>query len=100
MKISIGIYVDGQPERLRWTLASIEANTSHDVELLLLLDGVVFNDTAVRSLPAWNRLKLSTTSDTRGRAACFNRLASLTDAEVVVLLESGVQVASGWLDRL
>jgi len=100
MKISIGIYVDGQPERVRWTLASIEANTSHDVELLLLLDGVVFNDTAVRSLPAWNRLKLSTTSDTRGRAACFNRLASLTDAEVVVLLESGVQVAPGWLDRL
>jgi glycosyltransferase involved in cell wall biosynthesis len=99
-KISIGIYLDGQLDRLRWTLASIEANTSHDVELLLLLDGVVLNETAARSLPAWNRIKVSATSDARGRAACFNRLASLTDAEVLVLLESGVQVAPGSLDRL
>lgn len=93
-KISIGIYVDGQPERLRWTLASIEANTSHDVELLLLLDGVALNETT------WNHLKISATSDARGRAACFNRLASLTDSDVLVLLESGVQVAPGWLDPL
>ena len=100
MKISIGIYVDGQPERLRWTLASVEANTSQDVELVVLLDGVVLNEHVLRALPAWNRLSLSGTSDARGTAACFNRLASLTDADVLVLLESGVQVAPGWLDRL
>jgi glycosyltransferase involved in cell wall biosynthesis len=90
-KICIGIYVDGQPERLRWTLASINANVSHDVELLLLLDGVAVSETGLKS---------SGTSDSRGRAACFNRLASLTDAGVIVLLESGVQVTRGCLDRL
>ena len=42
-KISIGIYVDGELERLRWTLASLNANAPHDVELLLLLDGVALN---------------------------------------------------------
>jgi len=100
MTISIGIYVDGEIERLRWTLASLNAYTSHDVELLLLLDGVVLNETAARTLPAWERVKLSGTSDARGTAACFNRLAALTDTEVIVLLESGVQVAPGWLDHL
>lgn len=98
--ISIGIYVDGQVERLRWTLASLNANTRQEVELLLLLDGVALNETALRSLPAWNRVKLSGTYDARGAAACFNRLASQTTSEVVVLLESGVVVAPGWLDRL
>jgi len=92
-KISIGIYVDGELERLRWTLASLNANAPHDVELLLLLDGVALNETT-------NRVKLSGTSDARGTAACFNRLVSLTDADILVLLESGVQVAPGWLDRL
>lgn len=92
-KISIGIYVDGELDRLRWTLASLNANTPHDVELLLLLDGVALNETI-------NRVKLSSTSDARGAAACFNRLTSLTDADVLVLLESGVRVAPGWLDRL
>ena len=92
-KISIGIYVDGELERLRWTLASLNANAPHDVELLLLLDGVTLNETT-------NRVKLSGTSDARGTAACFNRLVSLTDADILLLLESGVQVAPGWLDRL
>jgi len=99
-KISIGIYVDGELERLRWTLASLNANAPQNVELVLLLDGVALNETALLTLPAANRLKLSGTSDARGNAACFNRLASLNDANVIVLLESGVQVAPGWFDRL
>src|ERR1044072_4848759 len=98
--ISIGIYVDGQVERLRWTLASLHANTSPDVEILVLLDGVALNETAMRTLPAWNRVRVSATSDARGAAACFNRLASQTVSDVLVLLESGVTVAPGWLDRL
>ncbi|HKG61745.1 MAG TPA: glycosyltransferase [Pyrinomonadaceae bacterium] len=98
--ISIGIYVDGQLERLRWTLGSLHANTPQDVELLLLLDGVALNETAARTLPAWNRVKLSGTSEAHGAAACFNRLTAQTETDVLVLLESGVQVASDWLDRL
>ena len=97
---SIGIYVDGQVERLRWTLASLNANAPQDVELLLLLDGVALNESTLRTLPAWNRVKVSGTLDQRGAAACFNRLASQTNTDVLVLLESGVQVAPGWLERL
>jgi len=97
---SIGIYVDGQVERLRWTLASLNANAPEDVELLLLLDGVALNENTLRTLPAWNRVKVSGTLDQRGAAACFNRLASQTNTDVLVLLESGVQIAPGWLDRL
>jgi glycosyltransferase involved in cell wall biosynthesis len=98
--VSVGIYVAGELERLRWTLASISSHTSPAVELLLLLDGVVVDEAAVRSLPSWTRLKLSGTSTARGTAACFNRLASLTDADVLVLLEAGAHVAPGWLDQL
>jgi O-antigen biosynthesis protein len=99
-KVCVGIFIDGELQRVRWSLASLNANTSQDVELLLLLDGVVLDETAVRSLPARNRLKVSGTSEARGTAACFNRLASLSDADVLVLLESGAQVAPGWLDYL
>jgi glycosyltransferase involved in cell wall biosynthesis len=98
--ISVGIVADGELERLRWTLASLNANTSRELEVLLLLDGVMLDEKAVRSLPSWHRLKLSATSEARGAAACFNRLASLTDSDVIVLLEAGVHVAAGWLDHL
>src|SRR5215213_9954665 len=99
-KTCIGIYVDGELERLRWTLTSLNANTPPDVELLVLLDGVVLNESVARTLPAWSRVKLSGTPDARGAAACFNRLASTTDADVLVLIESGIQVAPGSLARL
>ena len=68
-KISIGVYVDGELGQLRWTLASLNANAPHDVELLLLLDGVALNENALRTLPAANRLKLSGTSDARGNCS-------------------------------
>jgi glycosyltransferase involved in cell wall biosynthesis len=99
-KITIGIYVDGEPERLRRTLSSINANTARHIEMLLLLDGVTLDDTMLRSLTAREGLRISGTTEARGTAACFNRLASLSSAQVLVLLESGAQVAPGWLDRL
>ena len=52
---------------------------------------------ALRTLP---ELSQSSTTESLGVAACFNRLTSLSTAEVLVLLESGVQVGPGWLDHL
>jgi glycosyltransferase involved in cell wall biosynthesis len=98
--ICVGIYVSAEPERLRETLLSLRANTSQPVELLLLLDGLKLDD-AVRSLlPSLDDQQLSGTSEARGTAACFNRLAAHNQADLVVLLESGAQVAPGWLDQL
>ncbi len=99
-KITVGIYVDGEFERLRWSLKSLEANTTQPLELLLLLDGVALDQTALRSLPGWNHLQVSGTSEPRGTAACFNRLATSSDADVLVLLEAGARVAPGWLEHL
>ena len=98
--ICIGIYVHAEPERLGKTLQSLDANTPAGVELLLLLDGVRLSANQVRSLPRLQSLKQSATAMPRGAAACFNRLANSTKAEVVVFVESGAQVSPGWLDHL
>ncbi len=99
-KICIGIYVHSEPERLGKTLASLSANTSPGVELLLLLDGLTLGNGLVRTLPSLNGLKQSGTAAPCGAAACFNRLTNSTASDVVVLLENGAQVGPGWLDHL
>lgn len=98
--ICIGIYVNAEPERLGKTLTSLNAGTPPGVEFLLLLDGVALNVNATQSWPRLPGLRKSRTAERRGAAACFNRLANSTRADVVVLLESGAQVAPGWLDHL
>lgn len=97
-KICIGIHVQTEAQSLSATLASLRAHTSHDVELLLLPDGP-YHATAealasLRDLPQFGTKRPS------GAPASFNRLATSTDADVLVLLESGAQVARGWLDYL
>jgi GT2 family glycosyltransferase len=97
-RVCIGIHVHTEPERLMATLTSIRANTPPQVELLVLGDGPDPATTA--ALATLTDLPQSTTEEPRGAAACFNRLASLSDADVLVLLESGSLVAPGWLDCL
>src|ERR1044072_2420432 len=95
--ICIGVHVHAEPERLRSTIASVRAHTSGSYELLLLPDGPDAATTAaLRAMPDLPQCG----SSARGVAACFNRLASYNNADVVVLLESGVQVGPGWLDHL
>jgi glycosyltransferase involved in cell wall biosynthesis len=97
-EVCIGIYVHSGPEQLRATLASLHSHASQPFELLLLPDGP---DGSMRaSLASLVDVRQSTTAEPRGTAACFNRLASETDAGILVLLESGVQVSPGWLDHL
>src|SRR4051812_14152913 len=97
-KISIGLHVYEQPERLSASLRSLRANTKSEVEVVLLPDGP---DAATRhalsSLTGFTQLP---TSEVRGAAACFNRLATYSNAGVVIFLESGAQVGPRWLEHL
>jgi Glycosyltransferases involved in cell wall biogenesis len=97
-KICIGIHLHAEPERLRATLLSLRTNTALPFELLLLPDGA---DAATRTfLATLSEWPQAGTAEPKGVAACFNRLAASSDAEVLVLLESGAQVAPGWLNYL
>ncbi|HYI08046.1 MAG TPA: glycosyltransferase [Thermoanaerobaculia bacterium] len=92
MKISIGVHVHAQPSRLEATLASIARHTQREHELIVIPDGADFSvRAAARVLPD---------DGPRGGAACLNKLAKNTTADVVVLLESGALVAPRWLDHL
>lgn len=94
----IGIHVHAEPQLLAATLASVRANTPPGYELLLLPDGP---DVATRmALRGLHDVAQSATAERRGAAACFNRLATLSRAEVVVLIESGSLVARRWLEHL
>jgi glycosyltransferase involved in cell wall biosynthesis len=97
-QVCIGIYCHETPEQLHATLESVRRNTASTTQLILLPDGP---DVSMgRALRGLNDIHQSGTAQARGSAACFNRLARSTDAEIVVLLESGAQVAPGWLDHL
>lgn len=91
-KVAIGVHVHAEEARLRATLASIARNTPHAHELLVIPDGADF---AVQA-----DARVLDDPGPRGGAACLNRLFRSTDAEVVVLVESGALVAPRWLEHL
>src|SRR6185436_12676146 len=97
-KTCIGVHVYEHPDRLARTLAAVRATTSSDAELILLPDGP---DSPTRhALSSLSNLTQLATDDARGAAACFNRLATYSDADVIVFLESGAQPGPEWLDHL
>lgn len=96
--ICIGIHAHEQPERMRATLESVRRNTASMVQLILLPDGP---DARMRqALRDLDDIPQLDTDKPLGPAACFNRLAASSAADIVVLLESGSQVGPGWLDHL
>ena len=97
-RVSIGIHLYSEPERLHATLASLQTNTSVGYELLLLLDGP--DEPTKARVEALRDLPQSATPEPRGAPACFNRLATVSDADIVVLLENGALVGPGWLTHL
>ncbi|MEW6734677.1 MAG: glycosyltransferase, partial [Acidobacteriota bacterium] len=97
-RISLGIHVHAEPERLKATLASVKANTSHKIEILLLPDGA--NKVTETALAELSDLRQSAVSKPSGVAACFNRLVTISNADIIVLLESGSLVGPQWLDYL
>jgi glycosyltransferase involved in cell wall biosynthesis len=98
-KVSIGVTVHAEPERLRETLACLTAHTDASAEIILLPDGPdAATARALRQLRHYQQLG---SVEPRGASACFNRLVgSSAKADVVVLLESGGLVGPQWLDRL
>src|SRR5882724_142919 len=96
--ICIGIYLHTEPKRLEATLASLRLNTPLSFELLLLPDGP--DGPTRRALGNLSNVRQLEDENVLGGAACFNRLGNGTDAEVMVLLENGAQVAPRWLDHL
>jgi O-antigen biosynthesis protein len=97
-RVAIGIPMHEDPVRLHSTLASLAGGPSPDIEIVLLPDGPdPATSQALGQLPQYRQLA---TAEPRGPPACFNRLARLTDADVIVLLESGAMVGPRWLDRL
>src|SRR5262245_20815454 len=96
--VCIGIHVHAEPHRLEATLASVHANTTEVGDLLLLPDGPDEDTNA--ALQTLRDLPQLGTANPLGPAACFNRLATASQAEVLVLLESGSQVAPRWLEHL
>ena len=96
--VAIGVHLHAEPERLRETLAAIAAHTPGGFDLLLLPDGP---DAAARTtLSELEHIHRSGSKSPLGPAFCFNRLARQSEAEILVLLESGTLVSPGWLDRL
>jgi len=97
-QICIGIHVDEQPEQLTATLESLRRNTAAGVPLILFPDGP---DACMRqALRELHGIPQYGTEKPLGAAACFNRLAEVSTADVIVLLESGSLVGPGWLDHL
>ena len=96
-RVLIGIHVHAEPDRLRATLDSVRLH-SPGVPLLLLPDGP---DEPMRTmLEGLSELPQSGTIEPQGAPACFNRLASWSKAEIVLLLESGSEPGPRWLDHL
>jgi glycosyltransferase involved in cell wall biosynthesis len=54
----------------------------------------------VAALGQYPEIRQLTSERAEGTAACFNRLASHTDSEIIVLLESGVRPGPDWLKHL
>jgi glycosyltransferase involved in cell wall biosynthesis len=97
-KISIGVYIHAEPERLKATLASLSVYTRQEHDLLLLADGPDHETSA--ALLGMSEIAQSNTSEPKGTAACFNRLLRHKAADISILLESGTEVAPGWLEAL
>jgi len=99
--VCIGVAVHAEPACLATTVAFLRAYTDSGVRLVLLPDGpdeptasALITDPELAAIEQW------ATPDPRGMAACFNRLATRSQADVVVLLESGAFVGPRWLELL
>src|SRR5258706_382017 len=99
--VAVGIHAHAEPERLIQTVWSLRDGGAGDATVVLLADGpdaelaaALGSDPALASLPQWG------TAEPFGPPACFNRLASGTEAAVVILIESGTVLGPGSLPRL
>ena len=98
MRVHIGIHAYEGAEPLRATLQALARYTPAAHQRVVIPDGADADlTTFLRSLSG---ITVLPDQGTRGGAACLNRLFRETDAEVVILLESGCLVTPGWSDML
>src|SRR2546423_15719652 len=98
-KISIGIHFDSEAQRLADTLTSLRANSSRAAEVLIFADGTPEIPYSFQ-VPDVKFFRESSDPLPQGAAACFNRLAAYSDADILVLLESVARVGQRWLEHL
>jgi glycosyltransferase involved in cell wall biosynthesis len=98
MLITIGVWVYAEPASLHRTLDSVHKHTAQPLRLILLPDGA--DALTAAALARLRDVPQLPTEQALGAPACFNRLLSYDQADVVVFLESGSLVTSGWLSRL
>ncbi len=100
--VVVGIHAHAEPARLVETVRSLHAGGEGDgVRIVLLPDGpdaalsaALITEPMLTNLPQWG------TARPLGPPACFNRLASRSDAAVVVFVESGTVLGPGCLPLL
>jgi len=97
-QVLIGVHVYEGPDRLAATVESLVANTAVPFEWCLLPDGPDAPTSA--ALARYGGVTSLPLNAPAGAAAAFNQLAADPAADVIVFLESGCQVAPGWLPPL
>ena len=97
-KVSIGIHVTDDPDRLAKTLAALAAHTPQPNRLLILGDGA--GEPVRATLQRLPHIEQTNTDEIRGAPACFNRLVRSGDSDIFVLLENGAEPGPQWLERI
>jgi glycosyltransferase involved in cell wall biosynthesis len=97
-RIAVGVPVHAEPARLLATLASIAANTKRAHDVVVIPDGADAETHA--TLAALTNVRVLDDRGARGGAACLNELARATDADVVILIESGAVAGPRAIDLL
>ncbi len=99
--VVVGVHAHADPVRLVETVRSLQVSTEECARIVLLPDGpdaalsaALTTEPPLTDLPQWG------TAEPLGAPACFNRLASRSDAAVVVLVESGTVLGPGCLPLL
>lgn len=98
--VVVGVHAHAEPARLVETVRWLQYGGGAD-EIVLLPDGPdAALSAALRSEPTLANLPQWGTAEPLGPPACFNRLASGSEAPVVVLVESGTLLGPGCLSLL
>jgi glycosyltransferase involved in cell wall biosynthesis len=98
-RIAVGVHVHAEPHRLRATLDALSRNTPLDHQLVIIPDGAD-EETTQALADLGGSARLLNDEGVGGGAACLNRLARSSDADLLVLLESGCRVGPRWLEHL
>src|SRR6478752_548893 len=100
MRASIGVCVFEQPERLLETLDQLNKvtgpNTDDVHDICIIADNP--DDVTLAALDSFRSFPVCSLEGDGGGAAALNELARYSQADVIVLLESGALPGPRWLE--